>query len=83
MREIGLNWAAHLPWTLLGLSATPKEATNLSSTEAVLGVSLVLHGEFFVTAEADFQNLFTRFRSDATLINAHSGPQGLVLAWCM
>ncbi len=32
-RECGAEWAAHLPWALLGLRAAPKEDSAISSAE--------------------------------------------------
>ena len=41
-RECGVSWAAHLPWTLLGLRAAPKEDSGISSAELVYGSPIKL-----------------------------------------
>jgi hypothetical protein len=45
-RECGPNWSAHLHWVLLGLRASPKESSAISSAELVYGSPLVLPGQF-------------------------------------
>jgi hypothetical protein len=44
-RECGINWAAHLPWVLMGLRATPKDDSGISSVELVYGQELHLPGQ--------------------------------------
>jgi hypothetical protein len=44
-RECGAEWAAHLPWSLLGLPAAPKEDSAISSAELVYGLPLRLPGQ--------------------------------------
>ena len=44
-RGCGAAWADHLPWVMLGLRAAPKEASNISSAEAVYGMELRLPGQ--------------------------------------
>ncbi len=44
-RECGAEWAAHLPWVLLGLRAAPKEDSAISSAELVYGSPLRLPGQ--------------------------------------
>ncbi len=44
-RECGAEWAAHLPWVLLGLRAAPKEDSAISSTVSVYGLPLRLPGQ--------------------------------------
>jgi hypothetical protein len=44
-RECGAEWAAHLPWVLLGLRAAPKEDSAVSSAELVYGSPLRLPGQ--------------------------------------
>jgi len=44
-RECGAEWAAHLPWALLGLRAAPKEDSAISSAELVYGSPLRLPGQ--------------------------------------
>ena len=41
-RASGATWLSHLPWVLLGLRAAPKEESNVSSAEAVYGMTLML-----------------------------------------
>jgi hypothetical protein len=41
----GADWAAHLPWVLMGLRAAPKEDSGLSSAELVYGQALRLPGQ--------------------------------------
>ncbi len=41
-RECGTNWAAHLPWVLMGLRAAPKDNSGISSAELVYGQELRL-----------------------------------------
>jgi hypothetical protein len=43
-RECVAEWAAHLPWVLLGLRAAPKEDSAVSSAELVYGSPLRLPG---------------------------------------
>jgi hypothetical protein len=40
----GPRWPEHLPWVLFGLRAAPKEDSDLSSAELVLGMLLTLPG---------------------------------------
>jgi hypothetical protein len=51
-RGAGTNWPSHLPWMLLGLHATPKEISGISSAEAVLGGQLALPGDLAPGPEA-------------------------------
>ncbi len=44
-RGAGPAWHSHLPWVLLGLRATPKEDSAVSSAELVTGTPLVLPGQ--------------------------------------
>jgi transposase InsO family protein len=44
-RECGINWAAHLPWVLMGLRAAPKDDSGVSSAELVFGQELRLPGQ--------------------------------------
>ncbi len=44
-RECGINWAAHLPWVLMGLRAAPKDDSSISSAELVYGQELRLPGQ--------------------------------------
>ena len=44
-RECVAEWAAHLPWVLLGLRAAPKEDSAVSSAELVYGSPLRLPGQ--------------------------------------
>ena len=44
-RGAGPAWHSHLPWVLLGLHATPKEDSAVSSAELVTGTPLVLPGQ--------------------------------------
>jgi hypothetical protein len=44
-RNCGADWAAHLPWFLMGLRAAPKEDSGLSSAELVYGQALRLPGQ--------------------------------------
>jgi hypothetical protein len=44
-RECGINWAAHLPWVLMGLRAAPKDDSGISSAELVYGQELRLPGQ--------------------------------------
>jgi cleavage and polyadenylation specificity factor subunit 1 len=44
-RECGINWAAHLPWVLMGLRAAPKDDSGISSVELVYGQELRLLGQ--------------------------------------
>ena len=41
-RESGKSWLEHLPWTLLGLRAAPKEDSAVSSAEVVFGNQMIL-----------------------------------------
>jgi hypothetical protein len=43
--ECGTNWAAHLPWVLMGLWAAPKDDSGISSAELVYGQELRLPGQ--------------------------------------
>jgi RNase H-like domain found in reverse transcriptase/Integrase core domain/Integrase zinc binding domain len=45
-RQAGNCWPEHLPWVLLGLRASPKDDSALSSAELVYGSPLVLPGQF-------------------------------------
>ena len=42
MRLAGDNWLTHLPFVLLSLHTTPKEDSNLSSTELVYRAPILL-----------------------------------------
>jgi hypothetical protein len=44
-RECCTDWAAHLPWVLMGLRAAPKEDCGISSAELVNGQELHLPGQ--------------------------------------
>ena len=44
-RLAGNNWLAHLPYVLLNLHPTPKEASNLSSAELVYRAPILLPGQ--------------------------------------
>jgi hypothetical protein len=44
-REWGINWAAHLPWVLMGLRAAPKDDSGISSAELVYRQELRLPGQ--------------------------------------
>ena len=50
-RLAAADWPEHLPWVLLGLRAAPKEDSNVSSAELVLGAPLSLPGEFLDSPE--------------------------------
>jgi transposase InsO family protein len=43
-RLCGTAWANHLAWVMLGLRAAPKEDSNESAAEVILGKKLVLQG---------------------------------------
>ena len=45
------SWFEHLPWVLLGLPTSPKEDSATSSSEAVYGSDLILHGRFLEVQE--------------------------------
>ena len=51
-RLAGTDWLSHLPWVLLGLRATPKEDSNVSSAELLYGCALTLPGELVSTPES-------------------------------
>jgi hypothetical protein len=53
----------------MGLREAPKEATGLSSAEAVLGAPLVLPWEFLNTSVGSLAGLITRFHFGITLVN--------------
>ena len=46
------SWVSQLPWVLLGLRTTPKDASNVSSAEMVYGDPLVVPSEFFPSSPA-------------------------------
>ncbi len=66
-REAGVDWLEHLPWVMLGLRATPKEDTGVSSAELAFGAPLTLPGELLVTPEASTEALVEQIRSGFTL----------------
>jgi hypothetical protein len=47
-RQCGTAWLDHLPWTLLGLRAAPKDDSGISSAEVVFGEPLHLPGQLHV-----------------------------------
>jgi transposase InsO family protein len=47
------TWLQDLPWVLLGLSATPREDTNVAPSELVFGSQLVLPGQFLNVSDPD------------------------------
>jgi transposase InsO family protein len=47
-RQCGTVWLDHLPWTLLGLRAAPKDDSGISSAEVVFGEPLHLPGQLHV-----------------------------------
>ena len=61
-RLVDLNWVSELPWVLLGLRATPAEASNLSAAEAVYGAPLVVPGQFLGEAEPPAKQFFEDLR---------------------
>jgi len=94
-RNCGTAWLEHLPWVLLGLRATPKEESGLSSAEAVYGVPLVLPGQAQKTPEeADLiraplappvipprgQRQDTSILKDSTFVYVRCGPAGYPLS---
>jgi transposase InsO family protein len=44
-RQAGNGWPEHLPWVLLGLRASPKDDSAISSAELAYGSPLVLPGQ--------------------------------------
>ena len=42
-------WADHLPWVMLGISASPKEESGTSAAEAALGHVLAVPGQLLTT----------------------------------
>ncbi len=50
-RVVGAAWPEHLPWILLGLRATPKEDSVVSSAELVSGGAPHTPRDFLDTAE--------------------------------
>jgi hypothetical protein len=44
-RACGVDWAAHLPWVLMGLQAAPKDDSGISSAELVDRQELRLPGQ--------------------------------------
>jgi transposase InsO family protein len=61
------DWLSHLPWVLLGLRAVPKEDSQVSSVELVLGTPLVLPGELLGGPVASVQDLLDGMRSETVL----------------
>ena len=58
-REAGAELPELLPWVLLGLRATPKETSGISSAQLVLGQPLILPGELKDVAEAPADDFST------------------------
>jgi hypothetical protein len=50
-RLAGDRWPEHLPWVLLGMRSAPKDNSNISAAEAVLGTPLVLPGQLLTAEE--------------------------------
>jgi cleavage and polyadenylation specificity factor subunit 1 len=50
-RQCGTAWLEHLPWTLLGLQAAPKDDSGVSSAEVVFGEALKLLSQLHVHVE--------------------------------
>ncbi|XP_068250304.1 uncharacterized protein [Palaemon carinicauda] len=44
------NWFTQIPWVLLGLRTTPKDALDVSAAEMVYGDLLIVPAEFFLSA---------------------------------
>jgi len=77
-RGSGADWAAHLPWVLLGLRAAPKEEAGVSSGEVALGAQLALPGPVLppsVAVQPPPSALPSTVRSYAQV--AASPPKGL------
>jgi hypothetical protein len=61
-RLAGSAWPLHLPWVLLGLRATPKEDTGLSSADLVFGAPLTLPGGLLEVGESQPEAFMERLR---------------------
>jgi transposase InsO family protein len=61
-RLCGSNWLTHLPWVMLGLRATPKEDSAVSSAEMVYGLPLTLAGQFLEAREPPASVFLDRLR---------------------
>jgi hypothetical protein len=48
-RAASVHWVTHLPWVMLGIRSTPREAENVTPAEALYGCQLVLPGQFLST----------------------------------
>jgi hypothetical protein len=63
-RAAGVDWAAHLPWVMLGIRSAWREDSPFTPAESVFGSQPVLPGQFLAEPEspspsflADFQGL--------------------------
>jgi Integrase zinc binding domain/Integrase core domain len=61
-RVAGTQWPEHLPWVLLGLRAAPKDDSNTSATEAMLGTLLMLPGQLITAEEPPVPEFVERLR---------------------
>jgi hypothetical protein len=62
-RLAGNKWPEHLPWILLGLRAAPKDDSNISAAEAMLGTPLQLPGQLLTAAERPVGQFVEQLRS--------------------
>jgi transposase InsO family protein len=62
-RLAGDRWPEHLPWVLLGIRSAPKDDSNISAAEAVLGTPLVLPGQLLTAEERPVPAFVEQLRS--------------------
>jgi hypothetical protein len=73
-RLAGADWAAHLPWVMLGIRAAPREDSGISSVELVFGVPLSLPGPILSTAEPPPEQFVQQLRAGVPCVSPLPQP---------
>jgi cleavage and polyadenylation specificity factor subunit 1 len=62
-RLAGADWAAHLPWVMLGIRAAPREDSGISAAELVFGAPLSLPGPIVAAPKLPPEEFVQRLRA--------------------
>ena len=80
-RAATADWPSHVPWVLLGIRATPREASNTTPADAVYGTQLILPGQLLGQPEPppsfyeELQHAMTGFKPVQPAHNTAEGAR--------
>ncbi len=65
-RAAATEWHDHLPWVMLGIRASFREYSKFSPVEVMLGLQLILLGQFINTAESPLPSFLSDLQTTMT-----------------